>query len=144
MLVRREGPRVETCPLAGPVRRSGDPMIDAENIKQLLVSAKEESELTMCTDVDRNDKSRVCVPGTVQLIGRRLIESYAGLFHTVDHVEGILKPGFDAIDAFLSHMWAVTLIGAPKKAAAQAVENLEKDARGWYGGAVRLPSLDGD
>jgi anthranilate synthase len=44
----------------------------------------------MCTDVDRNDKSRVCEPGSVKVIGRRLIERYAGLFHTVDHVEGIL------------------------------------------------------
>ena len=43
----------------------------------------------MCTDVDRNDKSRVCEPGTVKVIARRLIESYAGVFHTVDHVEGI-------------------------------------------------------
>jgi len=78
------------------------------------------------------------------VIGRRLIERYAGLFHTVDHVEGILDEGFDSLDAFLSHMWAVTLIGAPKKAAAQAVEDLEKDARGWYGGAVGMLSLSGD
>lgn len=144
MFVRVEGPRVETCPISGTARRTGDPMVDSENIKQLLVSAKEESELTMCTDVDRNDKSRVCVPGSVKIIGRRLIESYVGLFHTVDHVEGILMPGFDAIDAFLSHMWAVTLIGAPKKAASQAIENLEKDARGWYGGAIGMLSLNGD
>ena len=66
------------------------------------------------------------------------------MFHTVDHVEGFLKEGFDSLDAFLSHMWAVTMIGAPKKAAAQAVENLEKDARGWYGGAVGMISLNGD
>src|ERR1017187_2046239 len=98
----------------------------------------------MCTDVDRNDKSRVCRPGTVQVIARRLIESYAGLFHTVDHVTGRLDPGFDSLDAFLSHMWAVTLIGAPKKAAAVAIEKLEKNARGWYGGAVGLLSLNGD
>jgi len=98
----------------------------------------------MCTDVDRNDKSRVCEPGTVRVIGRRLIESYAGVFHTVDHVEGIIEDGFDALDAFLSHMWAVTVIGAPKKAAAQVVEALEKDARGWYGGAVGMISLNGD
>jgi len=144
MFVRVEGPRVETCPISGTARRTGDPMVDAENIKQLLMSAKEESELTMCTDVDRNDKSRVCVPGSVKIIGRRLIESYVGLFHTVDHVEGLLLPGFDAIDAFLSHMWAVTLIGAPKKAASQAIEDLEKDARGWYGGAVGMLSMNGD
>jgi len=110
----------------------------------LLDSAKEESELTMCTDVDRNDKSRVCVPGSVRVIGRRLIESYAGLFHTVDHVEGTLMEGFDSLDAFLTHMWAVTIIGAPKKAAAQAIEDLEKDARGWYGGAIGLVGLNGD
>jgi anthranilate synthase len=144
MFVRVEGKRVESCPIAGTARRSGDPMRDAESIRQLLDSAKEESELTMCTDVDRNDKSRVCVPGSVRVIGRRLIESYAGLFHTVDHVEGTLMDGFDSLDAFLTHMWAVTIIGAPKKAAAQAVEDLEKDARRWYGGAVGLLGLNGD
>jgi anthranilate synthase len=144
MFVRVEGKRVETCPIAGTARRSGDPMRDAESIRELLASTKQESELTMCTDVDRNDKSRVCVPGSVRVIGRRLIESYAGLFHTVDHVEGMLMDGFDSLDAFLTHMWAVTIIGAPKKAAAQAVEDLEKNARGWYGGAVGLIGLNGD
>jgi anthranilate synthase len=144
MFIRVEGARIETCPIAGTAQRTGDPLRDADNIRDLLDSAKEESELTMCTDVDRNDKSRVAEPGTVKVIGRRLIESYAGVFHTVDHVEGILKEGFDALDAFLSHMWAVTLIGAPKKAAAQTIEALEKDARGWYGGAVGMISLNGD
>jgi anthranilate synthase len=144
MFVRVEGERVETCPISGTARRTYDPLIDAENIRELLNSRKEESELTMCTDVDRNDKSRVCEPGTVKVIGRKLIESYAGLFHTVDHVEGFLKEGFDSLDAFLSHMWAVTVIGAPKKAASVAVETLERDARGWYGGAVGVLSLNGD
>ncbi len=144
MFVRVEGNRVETCPIAGTARRSGDPLRDAESIRELLNSVKEESELTMCSDVDRNDKSRVCVPGSVRVIGRRLIESYAGLFHTVDHVKGTLSEGFDSLDAFLTHMWAVTIIGAPKKAAAQAIEDLEKDARGWYGGAVGMIGLNGD
>lgn len=144
MFVRVEGDRVETCPIAGTARRTGDPLRDADNIRELLNSTKEESELTMCSDVDRNDKSRVCVPGSVRVIGRRLIESYAGVFHTVDHVEGMLQPGFDSLDAFLTHMWAVTIIGAPKKAAAQAIENLEKDARGWYGGSVGMISINGD
>ncbi len=144
MFVRVEGNRVETCPIAGTARRTGDPLRDADNIRELLNSTKEESELTMCSDVDRNDKSRVCIPGSVRVIGRRLIESYAGVFHTVDHVEGTLQPGFDSLDAFLTHMWAVTIIGAPKKAAAQAIENLEKDARGWYGGAIGMISVNGD
>ncbi|MCC7234750.1 MAG: anthranilate synthase component I [Bryobacterales bacterium] len=144
MFVRVEGGRIETCPISGTARRTGDPLRDAENIRELLASLKEESELTMCTDVDRNDKSRVSVPGTVKVIGRRLIESYAGVFHTVDHVESVLDEGMDALDAFLTHMWAVTVIGAPKKAAAQEIENTEKDARGWYGGAVGMLSSNGD
>jgi anthranilate synthase len=144
MFVRVEARRVETCPIAGTARRTGDPLRDADSIRELLNSTKEESELTMCSDVDRNDKSRVSIPGSVKVIGRRLIESYAGVFHTVDHVEGTLAPGFDSLDAFLTHMWAVTIIGAPKKAAAQAIEDLEKDARGWYGGAVGMLSLNGD
>ncbi len=142
MFVRVENKNVETCPIAGTARRSGDPIRDAESIRELLNSTKEESELTMCSDVDRNDKSRVCVPGSVRVIGRRLIESYAGLFHTVDHVKGTLSEEFDSLDAFLTHMWAVTIIGAPKKAAAQAVEDLEMSARGWYGGAVGLLNLN--
>ncbi len=144
MFVRVEGDCVETCPIAGTARRSGDPLRDAESIRALLNSAKEESELTMCSDVDRNDKSRVCIPGSVKVIGRRLIESYAGLFHTVDHVKGTLMKGFDSLDAFLTHMWAVTIIGAPKKAAAQAIENIEKNARGWYGGAIGMVGMNGD
>ena len=66
------------------------------------------------------------------------------MFHTVDHVEGTLQPGFDSLDAFLAHMWAVTIVGAPKKAAAQQIENLEKTPRGWYGGAVGALCLNGD
>ena len=144
MFVRVEGSRVETCPISGTARRTGDAMRDAQSIRDLLNSPKEESELTMCTDVDRNDKSRVCEPGSVKIIGRRLIESYAGLFHTVDHVEGMLREGFDSLDAFLSHMWAVTLIGAPKRAAAEAIEQYETSARGWYGGAIGMLKLNGD
>ena len=144
MYVRVEGRRIETCPISGTAKRTGDPLLDADNIRELLGSRKEESELTMCTDVDRNDKSRVCVPGTVKVIGRRLIEAYAGVFHTVDHVEGQLAEGFDSLDAFLAHMWSVTMIGAPKQAAAQAIEDLEVGPRGWYGGAVGMISLNGD
>src|SRR5580692_10584751 len=79
MYVRVTGDRVETCPISGTIARGEDPLGDAENIRTLLDSAKEESELTMCTDVDRNDKARVCVPGSVRVIGRRQIELYSRL-----------------------------------------------------------------
>jgi anthranilate synthase len=143
MYVRVTGDRVETCPISGTIRRGTDPLEDAENIRSLLNSAKEESELTMCTDVDRNDKSRVCVPGSVTVIGRRQIEMYSRLIHTVDHIEGRLRPGLDALDAFLTHMWAVTVTGAPKTWAMQFIEDHEQAPRRWYGGAVGMIGFDG-
>jgi anthranilate synthase len=143
MYVRVSGDRVETCPIAGTVARGASALQDAENIRGLLTSAKEESELTMCTDVDRNDKSRICVPGSVTVIGRRQIELYSRVIHTVDHVEGRLRPGFDALDAFLTHMWAVTVTGAPKAWAMQFIEDHELAPRRWYGGAVGVLGFDG-
>lgn len=116
--------RIETCPISGTIERGSDPLEDALQIRKLLSSVKvthtvprrgrqrtssancslislwnralqEESELTMCTDVDRNDKSRICEPGSVKVLGRRQIELYSKLIHTVDHVEGYLREGFD-------------------------------------------------
>ncbi len=144
MYVRVEGRRVETCPISGTIARGADAIEDAANIRELLNSAKDESELTMCTDVDRNDKSRICEPGSVRVIGRRQIEMYSRLIHTVDHVEGELRPEFDALDAFLAHTWAVTVTGAPKAWAMQFLEDHERSARGWYGGAVGVVGFNGN
>src|SRR5690606_17229247 len=66
MYVRVDGRQLETCPISGTIQRGKDALEDAENIRRLLNSEKDEAELTMCTDVDRNDKSRVCVPGSVR------------------------------------------------------------------------------
>jgi anthranilate synthase len=101
---RPDALRVETCPISGTVARGENALEDAKRVKSLMMNAKEESELTMCTDVDRNDKSRICIPGSVQVIGRRQIEMYSRLIHTVDHVEGYLREEFDALDAFLCQL----------------------------------------
>jgi anthranilate synthase len=144
MYVRVEGRRVETCPISGTIARGADPIEDCERIRELLNSEKDEAELTMCTDVDRNDKARVCEPGSVRVIGRRQIELYSRVIHTVDHVEGILREPFDALDAFLSHAWAVTVTGAPKTWAIRYIEENERSPRRWYGGAIGRVTFDGN
>jgi anthranilate synthase len=143
MFVRSDGRRIETCPISGTIARGVDAIGDAEQIRQLLNSKKDEFELNMCTDVDRNDKARVCVPGTIKVLARRQIETYSKLFHTVDHVEGMLRPGFDSLDAFLTHAWAVTVTGAPKLWAMQFVEDHERSPRRWYAGAIGVVNFDG-
>ncbi|MER8862463.1 anthranilate synthase [Mesorhizobium sp. M0751] len=144
MFVRVNGRRVETCPISGTIKRGDDAISDSEQILKLLNSKKDESELTMCSDVDRNDKSRVCEPGSVRVIGRRQIEMYSRLIHTVDHIEGRLREGMDAFDAFLSHAWAVTVTGAPKLWAMRFIEQNEKSPRAWYGGAIGMVNFNGD
>jgi anthranilate synthase len=144
MFVRVTGERVETCPISGTIARGKNALEDADRIRELLNSDKDEAELSMCTDVDRNDKSRVCVPGSVNIIGRRQVELYSRLIHTVDHVEGKLLAGYDALDAFLTHAWAVTVTGAPKHRAMQFIEDNEKTARRWYGGAFGRLGFDGN
>lgn len=144
MYVRVEGRRIETCPISGTIKRGINAIGDAAQILELLSSEKETSELTMCTDVDRNDKSRVCEPGSIQVIGRRQIEMYSRLIHTVDHVEGILREGYDALDGFLAHTWAVTVTGAPKQHAIQFIEDHERSPRCWYGGAMGFIGFNGN
>lgn len=144
MYVRVSGDAVETCPISGTIARGGDALGDARQIRALLNSPKDEAELSMCTDVDRNDKSRVCVPGSVTVSGRRQIEMYSRLIHTVDHVKGQLAPQYDAFDAFLTHTWAVTVTGAPKASAMQFIEEHERSPRHWYGGAMGQIGFDGN
>ncbi|WP_395459612.1 anthranilate synthase [Azospirillum melinis] len=143
MYVRVGQGRVETCPISGTVARGTNALTDATQILTLLNSAKDAAELTMCTDVDRNDKARVCEPGSVRVIGRRMIELYSRLIHTVDHVEGRLRHDFDALDAFLTHSWAVTVTGAPKRWAMKFLEDTEHSPRRWYGGAFGRIGFDG-
>lgn len=144
MFVQVSGSRVETCPISGTIKRGETPMEDAEQCQELLNSDKDKAELTICTDVDRNDKARICIPGTVKILARRLIEMYARLIHTVDHVVGTLRPEYDGLDALLAHMWAGTLTGGPKPIAMQTVEDLEKSPRRWYGGCVGMVLCNGD
>lgn len=143
MFVRVNGRRVETVPISGTIARGRDALEDAERIRELLNSEKDLSELTMCTDVDRNDKSRVCEPGSVRIVGRRQVELYSKVIHTVDHVEGTLRPEFDGLDAFATHMWAVTVTGAPKLWAMRFIDEHERSPRTWYSGAMGVLAADG-
>src|SRR2546427_609616 len=87
-------------------------------------------------------RRRPSTSGSGGAIRRRQIELYSRVIHTVDHVEGRLRPGFDALDAFLTHMWAVTVTGAPKTWAMQFIEDHEASPRRWYGGAVGVLGFD--
>ena len=144
MFVRVTSTRIETCPISGTISRGSNALEESENMLELLNSEKECSELVMCVDIDRNDKSRISIPGTVKVISHREIEKTSRLLHTVDHVEGYLQPQCDGLDALCVHLWAVTVTGAPKKIAVEYIEQHEASPRKWYGGAVGIVHFNGN
>ena len=141
--VRADHDWVESAPVCGTLRRGVDPIEDADQVCALLVSDKEDASLAACADSDRNDKAKVCVPGSIELVTHRRVHLFSTIMHTIDHVRGRRRPGVDALDILLAHSTPATVTGLPKPAAIRAIEEIETTWRGWYAGAVARLSTDG-
>jgi len=135
MLVRVEGRRVETRPIAGTRRRDPDGD-DAAVARALLADEKERAEHLMLVDLGRNDLGRVCRPGSLAVPELMTVERASHVAHIVSSVTGELASGNDALDALVAAFPAGTLTGAPKIRAMQIIDALEPARRGLYGGAL--------
>ena len=136
MLVRVEGKRVETHPIAGTRRRGATDDEDRRLAAELLASEKERAEHVMLVDLGRNDVGRVAAIGSVNVKEYMAIERYSHVMHIVSRVDGRLAEGRTRLDALVAAFPAGTLTGAPKIRAMQIVGALEPTRRGLYGGAV--------
>jgi anthranilate synthase component 1 len=144
MLVRVEGRRVETRPLAGTRPRGGTAEEDERREKELLADEKERAEHIMLVDLGRNDLGRVCRFGTVTVPELMRIERYSHVAHIMSSVVGELSPGKDALDALVATFPAGTLSGAPKIRAMEIIDELEPARRGIYGGTLGYFDLRGN
>ncbi len=144
MLVRVEGARVETRPIAGTRPRGRTPEEDEILAAELLRDEKEIAEHVMLVDLGRNDVGRVCRHGSVQVPEFMTIERYSHVAHIVSSVAGELRDDLDALDALVATLPAGTLSGAPKIRAMQIIDELEPVARGLYGGALGYVDLRGN
>jgi anthranilate synthase component 1 len=142
MLVRVEGRRVETRPIAGTRPRPGDN--DEALERELLADEKERAEHLMLVDLGRNDLGRVCRFGSVQVPELMTVEHYSHVAHIVSSVTGELTEGRDALDALAATFPAGTLSGAPKIRAMEIIDELEPVSRGLYGGALGYIDLGGN
>jgi anthranilate synthase component 1 len=136
MLVRVEGKRLETHPIAGTRPRGETPEKDTQLAAEMADDEKERAEHVMLVDLGRNDLGRVSRVGTVSVPQYMAIERYSHVMHLVSRVEGELIDGCDRLDALVATFPAGTLTGAPKIRAMQIVGALEPTRRGLYGGAV--------
>jgi len=142
-LVRVEGRRVMTRPVAGTRWRGGTPEEDAALAEELLADEKERAEHVMLVDLGRNDLGRVSEVGSVELAGFMEVERYSHVMHIVSTVEGNLGRGLTALDALAAAFPAGTVSGAPKVRAMEIIDELEPTRRGPYAGATGYYGIDG-
>ena len=136
MLVRVEGRRVETHPIAGTRPRGGGPEEDLRLAEELKASEKERAEHVMLVDLGRNDIGRVAEYGSVRVPQYMALERYSHVMHLVSIVEGRLAEDRDRLDALAACFPAGTVSGAPKVRAMEIIASLEPSRRGIYAGAV--------
>ena len=141
--VRLEDGVTSLRPIAGTRPRGATPEEDDRLADDLLSDPKERAEHVMLVDLGRNDLGRVCEYGTVKVPEQLIIERYSHVMHIVSHVEGKIRPEFDAFDLLEATFPAGTVSGAPKVRAMEIIHELEKEPRGVYAGAVGYISYDG-
>lgn len=143
-LVRVEGDRVLTRPIAGTRPRGRNPEADAALERELLADPKERAEHAMLVDLARNDVGRVCRPGSVEVTELMTVERFSRVMHIVSTVEGDLEAGRSALDALAAAFPAGTVTGAPKRRAMEIIAAEERTARGPYAGAAGYLTFAGD
>jgi anthranilate synthase component 1 len=143
-LVRVEGRRVSTRPIAGTRPRGRTEVRDRLLEHELLADPKEQAEHAMLVDLARNDLGRVCVPGSVRPTELMVVERFSKVMHIVSTVEGDLREDRHALDALAATFPAGTVTGAPKRRAMELIAEHEPTARGPYAGAVGYLTFAGD
>jgi anthranilate synthase component 1 len=136
--------KVEYRPIAGTRPRSPIEEEDQRIGEGLLADEKERAEHVMLVDLGRNDVGRVSEFGSVKVKDFMFIERYSHVMHLVSAIEGTLRAGLSAVDAFRSCFPAGTLSGAPKIRAMEIIEELEPTRRGLYGGSVFYADFSGN
>jgi anthranilate synthase component I len=128
-------------PIAGTIRRTGDSLADLKSAQELQDNPKENSEHVMLVDLARNDLSRCCSEVKVDIY--KELQAFSHLWHLVSKVSGKLNESVTPFTVFAKTFPAGTLSGAPKHRAIELITEMEKSARGYYGGAIGYIGLNG-
>jgi para-aminobenzoate synthetase component 1 len=131
------GRTIMTRPIKG-TRPRGPSMRDA-----LLHSGKDQAELNMIVDLERNDLGRICRIGSVRVIEPRVIEEHPTVYHGAASIEGVLREEIGLVDLLRATFPGGSVTGAPKIRAMEIIEEIEPVRRGPYCGAIGYISIDG-
>ena len=142
-LLSFDGAGAEARPIKGTRRRDPDPGIDSGLRSDLLASRKDRAENVMIVDLLRNDLSRVCDPGSVEVPVLCGLESYASVHHLVSVVTGRLAADRSLVDLISACFPGGSITGAPKLRAMEIIAEIEKAPRNAYCGAIGWIGLNG-
>lgn len=132
----------ETRPIKGTRKRGETPEEDNALRTELLHSSKDQSELLMIVDLERNDLNKVCEPGSVKVTQLFDVEAYTTVFHLVSTIIGKLKEGLSSMDLLVAMCPGGSITGAPKRRAMEIIDEVEHSRRGLYTGSIGYLSLD--
>lgn len=135
---------VQTRPIKGTRPRGKDIYTDEMMKQALLSSPKDDAELTMIIDLERNDLGRVCDYGSVKVMERKALETYPTVYHLVATIEGNLYERYDFIDLLKATFPGGSITGAPKIRAMQIIDELEPTQRSVYTGAIGYIGFNGN
>ena len=142
-LVEVEGRLVQTRPIAGTRPRGTSGLTDIALSEELIAHPKERAEHIMLVDLERNDLSRVCVPGSVKVSENMVIESYAQVHHIVSNIRGQLYEDVPPGDVIRAVFPGGTITGCPKVRCMEIIAELERVGRGPYTGSMGYVNRDG-
>jgi para-aminobenzoate synthetase component 1 len=137
------GRRLVTRPIKGTRRRSADPADDERLARELLASPKDDAELAMIVDLERNDLGRVCETGSVAVAVPKVLERHPTVHHLSATVEGRLRSGLGPVDVLRAAFPGGSITGAPKIRAMEIIDELEPTRRAFYTGAIGALGFDG-
>ena len=143
ILVQNQNNKVTIRPIAGTRKRGKDASEDLKNKIDLIEDVKEKYEHMMLVDLARNDLSKVCNPGSVQVDEMMIVEKYSHVMHMTSNVIGEKKESVSSVDCMTAALPAGTLSGAPKIRAMEILHEIENRNRGIYGGSVGYFGFNG-
>ncbi|PPK78764.1 anthranilate synthase component 1 [Lacrimispora xylanisolvens] len=143
-LVRLKDGRLTTFPVAGSRPRGRCEEEDRQLEEELLADEKELSEHNMLVDLGRNDLGKIAAFSTVEVTGYKMIHRFSRIMHICSQVEADIRPDCDGLSAIEAVLPAGTLSGAPKIRACEIIEELEREPRGIYGGALGYIDFTGN
>ncbi len=144
LFFRVDGRKITTRPMKGTSPRGSDEVVDRRLREALQHSAKNRAENLMIVDLLRNDLSRICQTGSVQVHDLFLVETYPTLFQMTSRVTGHLKEGISLSSIFQALFPSGSITGAPKLKAMEWIRRLENTPRGPYCGAFGWVKPGGD